>query len=348
VVAAEHLPTSERPLLEARGLSRHFQVGTTFGLRRETLRAVDDVSFALRPGVVTALVGQSGSGKSTIARLLLRLQDPTSGSILLGDEDVARIRGRRHIRRYRSQVQIIFQDPFASLNAVKRVEHHIARPLRIHRIVPRDQVRSRVLELLTSVGLVPAEKIATKYPHELSGGQQQRVAIARALAVEPSVLVADEPVSMLDVSIRLGILNLILELKARRELAILYITHDLASARYVADEILVLFAGQVVERGATDDVLQTPLHPYTKLLLSAVPNPASGLHHERLPERRSTTNGALPDECCRFVGRCPVAFETCRAVAPQLLEPQRAHGVRCHLFDPSITERKRDDEQRRF
>jgi peptide/nickel transport system ATP-binding protein len=337
VVAAERLGTSVPPVLEARGLTRHFQVGTSFGLRRETLRAVEDVSFSLRPGVVTALVGQSGSGKSTIARLLLRLQTPTSGSILLGDEDVAHIRGRRRIRRYRSQVQMIFQDPFASLNAVKRVEHHIARPLRIHGVVPRDQVHSRVLELLTSVGLVPGEKIATKYPHELSGGQQQRVAIARALAVEPSVLIADEPVSMLDVSIRLGILNLILELKARRDLAFLYITHDLASARYVADEVLVLYAGQVVERGATDDVLQNPLHPYTKLLLSAVPNPASGLHHERLPERRAMTNGALPDECCRFVERCPVAFETCRVVAPQLIEAQRAHEVRCHLFDPSIT-----------
>jgi len=329
--------TSAPPALEAVGLTRHFYVGTTFGLRRQTLRAVEDVSFALRPGVVTALVGQSGSGKSTIARLLLRLHAPTSGSILLGDEDVARIRGRRNILRYRSRVQMIFQDPFASLNAVKRVEHHIARPLRIHRVVPRDQVHSRVLELLTSVGLVPADRIATKYPHELSGGQQQRVAIARALAVEPTVLIADEPVSMLDVSIRLGILNLILELKERRDLAFLYITHDLASARYVADEVLVLYAGQIVERGPTDEVLQNPLHPYTKLLLSAVPNPASGLHKERLPERRALTNGVLPAESCRFVERCPVAFETCRVVAPQLIEAQPAHGVRCHLYGPSTT-----------
>ncbi len=334
---AERVGISAPPLLEARGLTRHFQVGTTFGLRRQTLRAVEDVSFALRPGVVTALVGQSGSGKSTIARLLLRLHTLTAGSILLGDEDVARIRGRRNLRRYRSRVQMIFQDPFASLNPVKRVEHHIARPLRIHGVVPDDQVRARVLELLTSVGLVPAERIAAKFPHELSGGQQQRVAIARALAVEPAVVIADEPVSMLDVSIRLGILNLILELKERRDLAFLYITHDIASARYVADEVLVLYAGQVVERGATDDVLQNPLHPYTKLLLSAVPNPATGLHKERLPERRATTNGALPAESCRFVERCPVAFATCKVVAPQLIEAERAHDVRCLLFDPSTT-----------
>src|SRR5919108_1159060 len=165
------------PLLEARGLTRHFQLGTTFGLRRQTLRAVDDVSFSLTPGKVTALVGQSGSGKSTIARLLVRLYAPSAGSIFLGDEDVSRIRGRRRLLRYRSQVQMIFQDPFASLNPVKRVEHHLARPLRIHKVVPEELVRQRVLELLDAVGLVPPEVIAKKYPHELSGGQKQRVAI---------------------------------------------------------------------------------------------------------------------------------------------------------------------------
>lgn len=322
------------PLLEARGLTRHFEVGSTFGGRTETLRAVEDVDFALRPGVVTALVGQSGSGKSTIARLLLRLYEPTAGSILLAGDDVSRMRGRRKLLRYRSHVQMIFQDPFASLNPVKRVEHHIARPLRIHRVVPEDQVRARVLELLTSVGLVPAEVIAAKYPHELSGGQRQRVAIARALAVEPAVIIADEPVSMLDVSIRLGVLNLILELKDRHNLAFLYITHDLASARYVADEVLVLYSGQIVERGRTDEVLQNPMHPYTKLLLSAVPNPATGLHGARLPERKDTA-AASTTAGCRFVDRCPVAFEPCATVSPQLFDAEPTHGVRCHLFDPS-------------
>ena len=271
--------TTQLPVaLEARALSRHFSVGSGWSPRREVLRAVDDVSFTLRPGRVTALVGASGSGKSTVARLLTRLYQPTSGSIWLSDEDVSSLRGRRRLRRYRSQVQMIFQDPFASLNPVKRVEHHIVRPLRIHHVVPEDQVRARMLELLEAVGLVPAEVIAAKYPHELSGGQRQRVAIARALAVEPRVVLADEPISMLDVSIRLGVLNLIAELKQKREIAFLYITHDLASARYVADEILVMLAGRIVEQGATDDVLHRPLHDYTKLLLSAVPDPAAGLH----------------------------------------------------------------------
>ena len=266
--------------LEARSLSRHFSVGSGMSLRRETLRAVDDVSFTLRPGRVTALVGASGSGKSTVARLLTRLYEPTSGSIWLGAEDVSDIHGRRPLRRYRSKVQMIFQDPFSSLNPVKRIEHHIARPLRIHNVVPEGQVRERTLELLEAVGLVPPEVIAAKYPHELSGGQRQRVAIARALAVEPRVVLADEPVSMLDVSIRLGILNLITELKREREIAFLYITHDLASARYVADEVLVMVAGRIVEHGPTDEVLHRPLHDYTKLLLSAVPDPAAGLHSD--------------------------------------------------------------------
>jgi peptide/nickel transport system ATP-binding protein len=265
------------PVLEARSLCRFFSVGTSFWGARETLRAVDDVSLVLRPGKVSALVGESGSGKSTVARLLSRLYEPTAGSILLEDEDVTRIQGRRRLREYRAQVQLIFQDPFASLNPVKKVGHHITRPLRIHHVVPDREVRTRMLELLDTVGLVPAAAVAEKYPHELSGGQRQRVAIARALAVEPKVVLADEPISMLDVSIRLGILNLVRELKERRHIAFLYITHDLASARYVSDEIHVMYRGRIVEHGPTEAVLQSPLHAYTKLLLSAVPRPEAGL-----------------------------------------------------------------------
>jgi len=271
--------TLERPVvLEADKLSRHFSVGSGWSPRRHAIRAVDNVDLALRSGRVTALVGASGSGKSTVARLLTRIYEPTSGSIRLDGEDVSRLKGRGPLRRYRAQVQMIFQDPFASLNPVKKVAHHIERPLRIHGAVPENRVRERTLELLDAVGLVPAEVVAEKYPHELSGGQRQRVAIARALAVEPKVVLADEPISMLDVSIRLGVLNLIAELKQTRDIAFLYITHDLASARYVADEVLVMVAGRIVEQGPTDEVLHRPLHDYTKLLLSAVPDPASGLH----------------------------------------------------------------------
>jgi len=277
--------------IEVQGLAKHFPLGGSPLVRRRVLRAVDDVSFELRPGNVTALVGESGSGKSTVARLISRLYEPTEGRILFRGEDVSKVRGRRNLVRYRSQVQMIFQDPFASLNPVKRVQHHLARPLLIHGLVSRRDVSARVEELLASVGLVPPDQIAQKYPHQLSGGQRQRVAIARALAVEPAVILADEPISMLDVSIRLGILNLMLDLKRKLDLAFLYVTHDIASARYVADEVLVMYAGQIVEQGKTDDVLQTPLHPYTRLLLSAVPDPEAGLRQDRLPSRSARDLG---------------------------------------------------------
>ena len=279
--------------IEVQGLAKHFPLGGSPLVRRRVLRAVDDVSFELRPGTVTALVGESGSGKSTVARLISRLYEPTEGRILFRGEDVSKVRGRRALVRYRSQVQMIFQDPFASLNPVKRIHHHVARPLLIHGLASRREVSARVQELLASVGLVPPDEIAQKYPHQLSGGQRQRVAIARALAVEPAVILADEPISMLDVSIRLGILNLMLDLKQERKIAFLYVTHDIASARYVADEVLVMYAGQIVEQGATDDVLQTPLHPYTRLLLSAVPDPEAGLRQERLPSRATRDLGAF-------------------------------------------------------
>jgi peptide/nickel transport system ATP-binding protein len=319
-------------VLAARGLTKRFALPGRGSLGRgPELVAVDDVTLTLRPGTITAVVGESGSGKSTIARLLMRLHAPSDGTITLGSEDVARIRGKRQLRRYRSQVQMIFQDPFGSLNPAKRVHHHVARPLRIHHVVPRERVHERVLELLTTVGLVPAERFAAKYPHELSGGQQQRVAIARALAVEPAVLLADEPISMLDVSIRLGILNLMLELKRERRIAFLYITHDIASARYVADEVLVMYSGQIVERGATDEVLQSPLHPYTRLLLSAVPNPGAGLAARVVPKRPAHAAGGFTAGC-RFASRCPVALETCRDVAPVTTDVDGAHGVLCHLY----------------
>ena len=261
--------------LEVRGLTKDFG----------RLRAVDDVSFALRPGTITALVGESGSGKSTVARLLSRLYTPSAGTILFRGEDVSRVRRRRALLEYRSEVQMIFQDPFGSLNPVKKVQHHLERPLRIHRAASKAQIDARVRELLQTVGLVPPAEIAQKYPHQLSGGQRQRVAIARALAVEPQVLLADEPISMLDVSIRTGLLNLMADLKRDLGIAFLYITHDLASARYVADEVLVMYAGQIVEQGPTDMVLQNPRHQYTQLLLSAVPRPESRLRREPLSRR---------------------------------------------------------------
>jgi len=313
--------------LEVRELSKNFAIGGT--IRRQHVHAVEDVSFSLQPGRITALVGESGSGKSTVARLIARLYDPTSGSVLFDGGDVARVRSRKEVLRYRSQVQLIFQDPFGSLNPVKTVMHHIERPLRIHRIVPASRVEERVHELLQTVGLVPPEEIAAKYPHELSGGQRQRVAIARALAVEPKVVLADEPTSMLDVSIRIGILNLMLKLKEERDIAFLYVTHDLASARYLADDILVMYAGQIVERGPIEQVLAEPLHPYTRLLLAAV-------HAERIADRGSGASAAVdPREGCRFVERCPLAVPVCSVMTPQLVEARPSQSARCHVTAPA-------------
>jgi peptide/nickel transport system ATP-binding protein len=325
--------TSAAPL-EVRSLSKRFAIGNAF--RRAHVHAVDDVSFELRPGKITALVGESGSGKSTVARLLARLHDPSEGAVLFEGSDVSGVWRRRDVLHYRSQVQMIFQDPFGSLNPVKTIRHHIERPLRIHRIVPPAQIEERVHELLRTVGLVPPEEIAAKYPYELSGGQQQRVAIARALAVEPKVFLADEPISMLDVSIRIGILNLMLRLKEERGIAFLYVTHDLASARYVADDILVMYAGQVVERGPIEQVLSAPLHPYTRLLLAAVPDPATKLQAHRIEMRKGLASAAVdPAEGCRFVTRCPLAIDVCSRVTPSLVEARPRQAARCHVTAPS-------------
>jgi peptide/nickel transport system ATP-binding protein len=317
--------------LEVVRLTKHFPAGRSrlFG-RKATLHAVDDVTFTLRPGTITALVGESGSGKSTVARIIAKLYDPTAGTAVLRGEEAS------GVRRYRSQVQMIFQDPFGSLNPVRTVRHHIERPLRIHHVArSRAQLDGRIHELLRAVGLVPPEQMAKKYPHELSGGQRQRVAIARALAVDPAVILADEPISMLDVSIRIGILNLMLDLKRERDIAFLYITHDIASARYVADEVLVMYAGQIVEQGPTDEVLQNAKHPYTQLLLSAVPNPAAEGERQEMEARDGRAVLVDPHEGCRFAPRCPVAVAASHHVTPELIETSPGHLVRCHLYEPS-------------
>ena len=318
-----------------RGLTKHFAAGNGVLGRGSRLHAVDDVTFTLRPGTVTALVGESGSGKSTVARMLARLYAPTSGSIYFEGNDVTDIHRKREVLRYRSQVQMIFQDPFGSLNPVKTIRHHLARPLKIHGLVEGGRVNRRIEELLTTVGLVPPERYVDKYPYELSGGQRQRVAIARALAVEPTVLVADEPTSMLDVSIRVGILNLMLDLKERERLAFLYVTHDLASARYIADSMLVMYAGQIVEQGPAEQVLRTPLHPYTQLLIDSVPNPAA-LAPERIEVRKGTASAAVdPPPGCRFADRCPLRVGICTQITPELVLTQDGQSARCHVTAPS-------------
>jgi len=274
--------------VEVIDLSKHFTLRD--GLKRTSLKAVDRVSFDLTPGRTVALVGESGSGKSTIARMLARLEKPTSGQITVTLDDKTPVSGSM----YRRHVQMVFQDPFASLNPFHSIEHHIARPLILHhRTHGRTETHQRVLEMLTRVNLKPAEDMAARRPHELSGGQRQRVAIARALAPGAQVLIADEPVSMLDVSIRLEVLNLMARLQREDNLAVLYITHDLATARHFSDEVLVMFRGRIVERGPADDVILNPQHPYTKLLALAAPDPEKAgkiVSAEAAPDRKSLDN----------------------------------------------------------
>ncbi|RMB58995.1 ABC transporter ATP-binding protein [Tessaracoccus antarcticus] len=257
--------------LQVKNLCKDFRLRS--GMKTSILSAVKDVSFELVPGRTIALVGQSGSGKSTVARMIAQLERPTSGEILLDGKPAATRGGG--LKRYREEVQMVFQDPFASLNAFHRVGHHLERPIILHKIASgREAVRAKAIELLERVQLTPGEDYIDRRPHELSGGQRQRVAIARALAPSPSVLIADEPVSMLDVSIRLGVLNLLADLQRSENLGVLYITHDLATARHFSDHLMVMYKGEVVEEGTPDDVILHPQAEFTRKLTMAAPEPA--------------------------------------------------------------------------
>ncbi|MEZ9393634.1 ATP-binding cassette domain-containing protein [Vibrio splendidus] len=260
-----------QPIFQVKNLVKEFTVGGGFG-KEAIFRALHGVSFDLHAGKTLALVGESGCGKSTCARLMTKVYAPTEGEILFNGRDISTLKSRKDILDYRSRVQMIFQDPFGSLNPTHTIEHHLTRPLKIHKQVTTKQaLTERLKELLTLVEL-PIETLA-KYPHELSGGQRQRVNLARALAVGAEVILADEPTSMLDVSIRLGVLNLMQKMKKELGIGFLYITHDLATAHYIAEETAVMYKGQIVEWGSTQSILTNPQHPYTKLLISAVPDP---------------------------------------------------------------------------
>ncbi|KAA8681382.1 ATP-binding cassette domain-containing protein [Vibrio gigantis] len=260
-----------QPIFQVKNLVKEFTVGGGFG-KEEIFRALHGVSFDLHAGKTLALVGESGCGKSTCARLMTKVYPATEGEILFKGRDISTLKSRKDILDYRSRVQMVFQDPFGSLNPTHTIEHHLTRPLKIHKQVDNNRaLKERLNELLTLVEL-PIETL-TKYPHELSGGQRQRVNLARALAVGAEVILADEPTSMLDVSIRLGVLNLMQKMKKELGIGFLYITHDLATAHYIAEETAVMYKGQIVEWGSTQSILTNPQHPYTKLLISAVPDP---------------------------------------------------------------------------
>jgi oligopeptide/dipeptide ABC transporter ATP-binding protein len=317
-------------LLRTEGLTRHFRIGG--GLKRRTLHAVDDVSLSIGRREIVALAGESGSGKSTIARLLARVYQPTSGEIYFAGRPLSAIRSRRDMLAYRGEVPMVFQDPFSSINPVFRVSHGILRGLKLHRPeFSPDQRRDEAERIFETVGLTPAAEVLQRFPHELSGGQRQRVGFAQALALRPKLILADEPVSMLDTSIRIGLLNLMADLRDAEDVSILYITHDIASARYVADRLIVMYAGHIAESGPVEDVLASPKHPYTQLLLSAVPDPRAALSVTADTDRGEPPRVIDPAPGCRFRWRCPLAVERCHTVTPQLSQLGPGHEAACHV-----------------
>src|SRR5690348_16431307 len=329
-MAAELKTDTGEPIIRAIALSRHFQLGGP--LARRTLHAVDDFDLTIGANEIVALVGESGSGKSTVARLLARVYRPTSGQILYHGRPLARMTSRRERLGYAARVPMVFQDPYGSLSPVYRVSHGIVLALKLHRPElsheQRDQEASRILR---SVGLSPPLEFLNKFPYELSGGQRQRIGFAQALACRPELILADEPVSMLDVSVRIGVLNLMADLRRTEGISFLYITHDIASARYVADRLVVMYAGQVAESGPVEDVLAHPKHPYTQLLLSAVPDPRAPISLPATSEVQEPPRVIDPGEGCRFRARCPYAIDQCTRVTPRLRLLRPAHDAACHV-----------------
>ncbi|MGR5285014.1 ABC transporter ATP-binding protein [Vibrio maritimus] len=323
-------------LLEAKNLTIDFQKKrkSIFG-PKEYLRAVNGLHFQLRKGRCLAVVGESGCGKSTSAKIATKIHKATEGAIFYNGRNIDDIEGGEELAQYRRDVQMVFQDPFSSLNPLHTIRYHLLRPLKIyHDLVPGKQAEEKMVEILTEVGLTPAKEVLDKFPHQLSGGQRQRVFLAKTLAIGADVILADEPTSMLDVSIRIGVLNLMNKMKTEMGKAFMYITHDIATARYFAEDTVVLYCGHMVEWGATEEITQNPQHPYTKLLLAAVPDPSRSIH-EKLPTHRSMeTPMWSPDKKgCPYAARCPHTKQACREYLPEPVEVAPSHFTRCHLFN---------------
>ena len=319
--------------LEVRGLVKFFDVGrpSLFSRRTRNLHAVDGVDFNLQRSEVLALVGESGCGKSTLALLLMGLEDPTEGTIKFDGRDITHLNDgeRKDLRR---KIQMVFQDPYESLNPTQTIEDIVTEPLLVHGISDPHNRERLVYKAMEDAGLKPAEVYLKRYPHELSGGQRQRVVIAAALVLEPEIILADEPVSMLDVSIRAEIINLLAELRITRQIAVVFITHDLGSVGFFADRVAVMYLGRIVEIGTMLEVLEKPQHPYTKALLSVIPVPNPRLRRERIILQGETPNPADIPTGCRFHPRCPVAFETCKISDPPFVTRSKTHQAACLLL----------------
>ncbi len=334
--SAEIPPEYSDALIAVLGLKKYFPIRRGFlssVLSGEELyvKAVDNVSFFVRKGEVFGLAGESGSGKSTTGRLMLRLTDPTDGRVLFKGKDITRLPSKA-LKPLRREMQIIFQDPYESLDPRMTIKEIVAEPVRIQGLAKTEaEVEERVKRILTEVEMVPPEEFLYRFPHELSGGQRQRVAVARAFVVDPEFVVADEPVSMLDVSIRAEVLNSMLELVQKRQVSFIYITHDLALAKHICDRLAILYLGKIVEMGPTEQVINNPLHPYTQALIAAIPVPDPNYRRGDLPISGEIPSPLNPPIACRFHTRCPYAFAECGSVEPPLVEVEPGHWVACHM-----------------
>ncbi|MFA0473900.1 ABC transporter ATP-binding protein [Vibrio breoganii] len=322
-------------LIEGKNLVKDFPVSSN-ALKNPMMRAINDVSFKMYKSRGLSVVGESGSGKSTTAKMIAKMYAPSGGNIEYRGRDIQTITKKSDLMRYREGVQMVWQDPFGSLNPTHNIFHHIARPLLIHKKVAsgnKKELQERVYDLLEQVGLIPPKETAEKFPHQLSGGQRQRVNLARNIAVGAEVVLADEPTSMLDVSIRAGVLNLMEEMKFEKQMSLLYITHDIATARYIAEDIAVMYVGHMVEWGDTDEVIAHPQHPYTQLLVSAVPDPAKSIH-EKLAGNKGEIPLWTPESAgCPFAGRCLHATDQCKDKLPEVTQLSDNHFVRCYLHE---------------
>ena len=333
---------SQDVLLDVKNLRKWFPLRRSlteiiFKKPRLYVRAVDRISFNIRKREIFGLVGESGSGKTTTGKVLIRLWDPDEGEILFNDNgrivDLAKLSSKR-LKPYRKKLQIIYQDPYGSLNPRMRIRDIIAEPLEY--LAPEltsDERLERVIKALEMVHLTPVEEFLNKFPHQLSGGQRQRVAIARAIILNPIFIVADEPVAMIDVSMRAGILNLLLEMRERLGISFLYITHDLATAGYVTDRLAVMYLGKIMEIGPSDAVLLEPLHPYAQALVAAVPEPDPTVKKERILLRGEIPSAVMIPKGCRFWPRCPKAMDVCKQKEPEFKEVSSGRFVACHLYD---------------
>ena len=324
------LPPDPDALLEIRHLKKHFVLKKTLmGKPISTLKAVDDVSISVKAGETLGIVGESGCGKTTMGRTLLKLHQPTAGQIFFKGEDIAEYTPKQ-MRPLRKKLQIVFQDPYSSLPPRSTVGDILAEPVKVHNIVPPEQVKDYVLNLMEQCGL--RDYYYERYPHEFSGGQRQRICIARALAVQPELVVCDEPVSALDVSIQAQIINLLKRLQKERNLTYVFISHDLSVVKYISDKIGVMYLGSMVEFGKKDDIFNNPMHPYTHALFSAVPNPNPDEKTERVILKGDIPSPANPPKGCKFHTRCPKAMEICKHIEPKYKEYEEGHFVACHCY----------------